>query len=52
MAYHLERDGMPLHDAVWANCEKGTTADIEALVPSMWAERCMLDKCTCVIYLK
>ena len=23
--YHLERGGMPLHDAVWINCKKGAT---------------------------
>ena len=25
--YHLERGGMPLHDAVGINCEKGVTAE-------------------------
>ena len=25
VAYHLERDGMPLHDAIEVNCEKGPT---------------------------
>ena len=25
--YHSERGGMPLHDAVWINCEKGTTTE-------------------------
>ena len=25
--YHLERGGMPLHDAVGINCEKGATSE-------------------------
>ena len=25
--YHLERGGMPLHDAVGINCEKGPTTE-------------------------
>ena len=25
--YHLERGGMPLHDAVGINCEKGATTE-------------------------
>ena len=25
--YHLERDGMPLHDAVGINCRKGATTE-------------------------
>ena len=25
--YHLERVGMPLHDAVWINCKKGATIE-------------------------
>ena len=25
--YHLERGGMPLHDAVGVNCKKGTTTE-------------------------
>ena len=25
--YHLEREGMPLHDAVGINCKKGATTD-------------------------
>ena len=27
--YHLERGGMPLHDAVGINCEKGATAEYQ-----------------------
>ena len=25
--YHIERGGMPLHDAVWINCKKGATTE-------------------------
>ena len=25
--YHMERGGMPLHDAVGINCKKGTTTE-------------------------
>ena len=25
--YHLERGGMPLHDAVWINCNKGPNTE-------------------------
>ena len=28
VAYHLVRGGMPLHDAVEVNCEKGAAIDI------------------------
>ena len=27
--YHLERGGMPLHDAVGINCKKGATIEYE-----------------------
>ena len=27
--YHLERDGMPLHDAVVINCKKGATIEYQ-----------------------
>ena len=25
--YHMEREGMPLHDAAGINCKKGTTTE-------------------------
>ena len=25
--YHIEKEGMPLHDAVGINCEKGATTE-------------------------
>ena len=27
VGYHMERGGMPLHDAVGINCKKGATAE-------------------------
>ena len=38
--YHLERGGVPLHDAVGINCEKGALVKIKALVSSTWAKGC------------
>ena len=32
VAYHLERGGMPLHDAVVVNCRKGATIENEGTV--------------------
>ena len=40
--YHLERGGMPLHDAVGINCKKGATTDA-----SIWAKGCVY-VCVCV----
>ena len=39
--YHLERDGMPLHDAVAVN-RKRVALKIKAQVPSIWAKGCVL----------
>ena len=36
---NLVSGGMPLHDAVGINSEKGTTTEIKAQVPSMWAKQ-------------
>ena len=30
--YHLERDGMPLHDAVGIHCKKGATTENQGTV--------------------
>ena len=30
---HLDRGGMPLHDGVGINCEKGATTEIKAQEP-------------------
>ena len=37
VAYHVGRSGMPLHDAILLNYNKGATTDIKAHVPSIWA---------------
>ena len=29
--YHMERGGMPLHDAVGINCEKGATTENQGI---------------------
>ena len=29
--YHMERGGMPLHDAVGINCKKGATSENQGL---------------------
>ena len=33
---------MPLHDAVWINCKKGTTTDKKAQMSNIWAKGYML----------
>ena len=38
VAYHQERGGMPLHDAVVVNCRKGATTENQAQVPSIWVK--------------
>ena len=40
--YHMERGGMPLHDAVGINCKKGATTKIKAQVWSIRAKGCTL----------
>ena len=46
VAYHLERSGMPLHDAVVVNCKNGcVTTEIKAQVPGIWAKGCKLRNC-------
>ena len=47
----LERGGMPCHDGVGINCEKGATTEIKAQKPSIWAKGCMVGDCANVIYL-
>ena len=51
MAYHMERGGMPIHDAVEVNCKKSSTTCIKAQVPSIWVKGCMLHNCACGISL-
>ena len=40
---------MSLHDAVGVNCAIAQLLKIKAQVLSIWAKRCMLDNCVCVI---
>ena len=48
--YHLERGGMPLHDAVGINYEKGATTENKGTgVKNMGYGVCMLNDCVCVI---
>ena len=47
---HMERGGMPLHDAVGMNCEKGQLLKIKAQVSRIFAKGCML-MTLCVFYL-
>ena len=35
MAYHMERGGMPQHDAGEVNCKKGASTDMKAQVPGI-----------------
>ena len=49
MAYHRERGGIQLHEAVGVTCKKDATTDIKAQVPSIWAKELVLDNCACVV---
>ena len=43
--YHLERGGMPLHDAV----KMAPLLKIKTQVSSIWAKGCMFNDCVCVL---
>ena len=46
--YHMDRGGMPLHDAVGINCKKGELPKIKTQLSSIWAKGCMLmTVCVC-----
>ena len=47
--FHLERGGMPLHDAVLINCKGAQLPKVKAQVSSICAKGCMLDDCVCII---
>ena len=49
--YHMERGGMPLHDAVGINCKKREQLlKIKAQLSSIWAKGCILmTVCACFI---
>ena len=40
--YHLERGGMPLHDAVGINCKKSATTEYKGADVKYMAKGCML----------
>ena len=46
--YHLERAGMPLHDAVGVNGKNGATTGIQDTGVNIWAKGCVLDDCVSV----
>ena len=48
--YHMERGGMPLHDAVGINCKKSATTEDQGSGVSIWAKRRIL-MTVCVFYL-
>ena len=48
--YHMERGGIPLHDAVGMNCEKGVTTENQDQLSSRWAKGC-ISMTVCVFYL-
>ena len=48
--YHLERGGMPLHDAVGITVKRAQLLKIKAQVSSIWAKGCILMiVCVCVL---
>ena len=47
--YHMERGGMPLHDAVGVTLKRAQLLKIKAQVSSIWAKGCYLDDCVCFI---
>ena len=49
--YHLERGGMPLHDAVVIICKMGATTENQGAgaCSSILAKMCMFYDCVCVI---
>ena len=51
--YYLERGGMPFHDAVGINCEKGATTENQGSGVKYMGEGVCLDDCVgvCVCYL-
>ena len=47
--YHLDRGGMPLHDAVGINCKKGATTENMDVDIKYIGEEVNVDDCVCVI---
>ena len=49
--YHMERGGMPLHDAVGTNCKKGATTENQGSGVKYMGLEVYLDDCVCVRHL-
>ena len=45
VAYHLERGGMSLQDAVGVNCKMEQLLRFLEQVPSIWAKACIFNNC-------
>ena len=48
--YHMERGGMPLHDAVGINCKKGATTENKGAGVRCMGSGVYVDDCVCVLY--
>ena len=47
--YHMERGGMPLHDAVGINCKKTVTTENQGSGVKNMDKGVYLDDCVCVL---
>ena len=47
---HMERGGMPLHDAVGINCKMAQLLKIKTQLSSIWTKGCIL-MTVCAFYL-
>ena len=47
-SYHLDGGGMPLHDAVGINCEKGGTTEYQGADVKYMDSGVYVDDCVCV----
>ena len=47
--YHMERGGMPLHDAVGINCKKDATTENQGSGVKYMGKGVYLDYCACVL---
>ena len=47
--YHMERGGMPLHDAVGINCKKGATTENKGSGVKYMGKGVYHDDCVCVL---
>ena len=47
--HHMERGGMPLHDAVGIKCKKGATTENQVSGVKYMGKGVYLDNCVCVL---